>query len=440
MIVGTTILLLLAIFLALQTSVSDRIFETAIEENASSIAELVWIVENSPAPTEAFILSAYESGSREARIDPSFTDYMTEDGELYRLLINSQSDVAQGLEGRDVRFHVLRALDLDSGQWGSDDFPLNAASVQQIGIQLADGRVLNIWLAPNISLSQQPNRLVLALSMIVFLAVALSLALYLVIKRPIRRLELDAERVGLAETALPVPETGPRELRRLSQALNRMRLRLASLIREREQIIVAIAHDIRTGLTRLTLRMDASPAVDLEEYRADLKQMEHLISDMLAYAKAEGPMIEHELVDLADLAYELAEHSPHDLTVVKDGKIGSFQIAGNRIALNRIFENLLENSRRYGGGKSWIRIKQDQDGLELAVEDDGEGIPDSELETVFEPFHRRETSRNRSTGGSGLGLGIARALAHSHGARITLHNLDEGGLSARVFFPAALSL
>lgn len=90
--------------------------------------------------------------------------------------------------------------------------------------------------------------------------------------RPILALEHDAESVGLAETAVPILETGPRELRRLWAALNRMRLRLDGLVREREQIMVAIAHDIRTGLTKLRLRTDGRDDVPVAEVDPDLAQ------------------------------------------------------------------------------------------------------------------------------------------------------------------------
>lgn len=268
----------------------------------------------------------------------------------------------------------------------------------------------------------------------------LGFALHWVIMRPIRTLEHDAERVWLAETAVPVSETGPRELRRLSQAFNRMRLRLDGLIREREQIMVAIAHDIRTGLTKLRLRTDGRDNVLVAEIEPDLFQMERLLSDMMAYARAESPVAEHELIELHSFVVALAEAAPQTIDVSQDAASEPFTIAGSRLAIARMVENLLENARAYGNGWTGLCIERDASGLTIAVEDDGPGIPESQQGRVFEPFFRGEASRNKATGGTGLGLGIARAIAHTHGAHIRLSNRAQGGLRAEVVFPAAMGM
>jgi signal transduction histidine kinase len=107
--------------------------------------------------------------------------------------------------------------------------------------------------------------------------------------------------------------------------------------------------------------------------------------------------------------------------------------------LTRLFDNLLENARRYGSGLVLIHIENGDEGLFVDIIDDGPGIPPEDLNRIFDPFFRGERSRSRSTGGTGLGLGIARAIAHSHGAEITLSNRREGGLRARTSFPSALA-
>ncbi|MEL6415861.1 MAG: ATP-binding protein, partial [Pseudomonadota bacterium] len=116
-----------------------------------------------------------------------------------------------------------------------------------------------------------------------------------------------------------------------------------------------------------------------------------------------------------------------------------FIIAGSALALHRLFENLIENARRYGRGCIAVRLRLASDGLRISVEDDGPGMSHEEREMAFQPFFRGEGSRNRETGGSGLGLGIARAIANTHGAHIALDNREEGGLVATVFFPQQLA-
>ena len=166
--------------------------------------------------------------------------------------------------------------------------------------------------------------------------------------------------------------------------------------------------------------------------------MERLLSDMMAYARAENPVAEHELIDLCRFAAGLAQAAPYPVAIAHDGAPESFTIAGNRTALSRLFENLLENARRYGGGSITLRLSRVAHGLAIAIEDEGPGLSPHELKHAFEPFFRGESSRNRGTGGTGLGLGIACAIAHTHGARIDLSNRAGGGLCARLVFPDAL--
>lgn len=422
----------------LQTPIGGRVLDRAIELNSDSIAELVWLIENSPAEIEVFVLSTYNSTSRVARISDSFGPALRANTHKQELFSSGTSDVVDRLRTRDIRFRTIGFFQAQQQLSDEDLPPLRAASLQQIAIRLSDDRVLSVWLAPSVSLSVRPNVIIVTTIGLILLVILLSFALYVVITSPIRQLERDAEHVGLATTSVRVSEEGPRELRRLSAALNRMRARLARLIHEREQIIVAIAHDIATGLTRLRLRMDERPHLFDPEFEADLAQMDNLASEMMAYARAENPLVEPELIDLGELAHQIAVASPCRVERVWPSE-ADFTIAGNTLALRRLFENLIENARRYGRGTIIMRLTVSDEGLEIAIEDDGDGIPEDDLERVFEPFYRREASRNRSTGGTGLGLGIARAIAQTHGATISLENRSAGGLAARVFFPLALA-
>ena len=296
--------------------------------------------------------------------------------------------------------------------------------------------MLQVWLAPSLLYTAPPFGIAVLLGLVALVTLILGLALSWVILRPIQALERDAELVGLAETAMPVTETGPRELRRLARALNRMRARLAGLIGEREQMMIAIAHDLRTSLTKIRLRTQDDQGSAVQQIEPDLAQMEHLLTDLMAYARAENPVTEHELIAICDLVSALAQSAPYEVTLEMEAGCGQFLIAGSRVALTRMFENLLENARRYGAGLVLVRLRKTRAGLLVTIEDDGPGLPNDSLQRVFEPFVRGESSRSRATGGTGLGLGIARAIAHTHGAEITLENRDEGGLRASILFPA----
>ena len=433
---AVTVLILVAL---LQTPVAGQLFNRAIAANSNSIAELVWLVEHSPVEIETFVLAAYNTGSRVAEITDRFGSDLRPDDYKKALVASGTSDVAGRLAQRDIRFETLGFMDIGT-PFRNDGVPLGrAATALHVAIGLQDGRVLHIWLAPTISLTQRTNLIIAGLLLVLVLAALLSIAVSLVITRPIRQLERDAQSVGLAKTSLAVAEEGPRELRQLSSALNRMRGRLARLIHEREQIIVAIAHDISTGLTRLRLRMDERNRIDPTELEDDMAQMERLVFEMMAYSRAESPMIEPELIDMQEFVEHIARTCPSPIDLTHHADL-DFTMVGNPVALRRLFENLIENARRYGRGTIALQTQRFDDGLEIAVLDDGEGLPEDDLEHVFEPFFRSEGSRNRSTGGTGLGLGIARAIAQTHGARITLENRAEGGLAARVFFPNELAM
>ncbi len=437
---GLLVLTLAALIAIMQTPISGRIFDRAITESADGITELVWLIETSPPVAEGAILSAYASRSRIAWLQTGFASELFPHRERQALLTGADTSAAERLRERDIRFDVVGALELARRRGTNPNLFYNSSSTLHIAIGLEDGRVLNVWLAPSIFYTEAPYAPYFLLALVLVVTTVLGFAIHRVIMRPILALEQDAERVGLAETAVPISETGPRELRRLAQALNRMRLRLDGLIREREQIMVAIAHDIRTGLTKLRLRTDSRENVPVAEIEPDLAQMERLLSDMMAYARAESPVAEHELIELRSFAAALAQAAPQTIEVIQDDPSDRFTIAGSRVAIARMLENLFENARSYGNGWVGLCIERDAAGLTIAVEDDGPGLPESQLDRVFEPFFRGEASRNKATGGTGLGLGIARAIAHTHGAQIRLSNRAQGGLRATLAFPREVGI
>ncbi len=431
-------LMLAGVLLLIQTLLlTTLIYPRTLSDNAGSIAELVWLLESSPEAIDPFILSVYDSGFRTAVISGAFTEGLEPNGDMQARLVNGESDVAARLEGSDIRFETLGTFQVRARMRQEGANPKRVLFALQVAIELRDGRVLNVWLAPALTFSRQPAALFAVGLVIVSLSIALGLAIAAVTLRPIRQLEQDAARVELGEAGAAISETGPIELRRLSAALNRMRGRLTGLIREREQMVAAIAHDIRTGLTRIRLRMDEHGAVSASEIECDVAQMEMLISDMVAYARAESPSGPQELIRLEAFVADVVEAAPHAIELnLPEGD--DFMFVGDPIALRRLFENLIENSRRYGGGEIAMRVIASDAGRDVCVEDNGPGLPEGQLETVFQPFQRGEHSRNRTTGGSGLGLGIARAIARAHGASLRLENRPKGGLAAIIHFPEAL--
>lgn len=437
-VLGAFIVLALLILFILQGPLAAWVYPRVVADNAGALEDLAQLVERSDSDSVTLILSAYENQERLALISPGFADHLNIDTALADpfLLRSGQGGPTDRLE-RDIRFASLGPADLGTLNSTLEPTLFGAAYALHIGLGLEDGRVLNVWLAPSVSLDRRPAAIITLAIIGVFFALSLSAAVGFIVHRPIKRLERDAGQVVLADAGGSVTEEGPIELRQLAAALNEMRRRLAGLISEREQIIAAIAHDVRTGLTRVRLRLDEDQTVTADELESDLSQMEHLVSDMVAYARAESPSGQRELMRMNRFLNTLATNAPTSVTFKSHlREDDEFVIAGDPVALRRLFENLLENARRYGAGEVRLSVSMDQGDLIAKVSDNGPGLNDDQLEAVFKPFHRGESSRNRATGGSGLGLGIARSIALAHGAWITLHNRAQGGLSAVVRFPA----
>ncbi len=251
---------------------------------------------------------------------------------------------------------------------------------------------------------------------------------------PLRRLAQAADSIGRGRL-IAVPQDGPEEVQRVARALDAMQARITRLVDDRTQALAAVSHDLRTPITRLRLRAgfldDRESQVRME---ADLDEMEEMISATLAYLQGEADKEPPQLTDIGALLSTLC-HAAVDAgqQVSLDGP-AHLDVLCRHVALRRAVSNLIGNAVSYGGSAS-VRLDVDSDALQISVEDSGSGIPDDELERVFEPFRRLEGSRNRSTGGVGLGLTIARQAVEEQEGTLTLANRPIGGLRAVVRLP-----
>ena len=304
-------------------------------------------------------------------------------------------------------------------------------------VALADGRWLNVAVDP------PPGAPAWGAAFVtVFLLSALGIAAVAVLTgrrmaKPMRGLAAAAGRFGRGEAVDDLPEAGPAETRETVRAFNLMRARLDRYVRDRTAMLAAVSHDLRTPIT--SLRLHAEFVEDAEtkaKILAALDEMQRMTEDALAFIREDMQREETRTVDLHALvdsvAADLAEIG-HDIAVADSGRV---LVACRPAAMRRALRNLLENAAGYGG-RATVRIERDTDELRVAVEDEGPGIPEAELERVFEPFVRLEASRSRDTGGSGLGLAIARGIVRGHGGDIVLANRAEGGLRATVELPGA---
>ena len=296
-----------------------------------------------------------------------------------------------------------------------------------VGFRLQEPRRLPIW----------PRRLITNMLIIVGVLALLSLIAVRWVTRPLHRLARAAEALGRDINHPALGESGPAEVRRAARAFNAMQERLSRYIRTRTGILAAMSHDLKTPITRLRLRAELLEQPDLhDKFVRDLREMEDMVNATLGYMKGLDDREPLRPVDIRALVGALAADSEelHRAIRVRGEPIGPF--LGKPDGLKRCLQNLLDNATRYGRDVE-LQIEDGANALTLYVRDSGPGIPEQELERVFEPFYRLEASRNLSTGGSGLGLSIARNLAQSMGGDVMLRNRTDGGLEAKVVLPRA---
>jgi signal transduction histidine kinase len=262
----------------------------------------------------------------------------------------------------------------------------------KVGLRQADGSWRVVQPRPTLRLGswQLHILLTIALSTLIVAPVAWLFARRL--SAPIALFAEAAERLGRDPRAAPLEVAGSREVAAATEAFNRMQERLRRYVEDRTAMVGAIAHDLRTPLTRLRFRIEAAP----EELRG-----------------------------------KLAAETGSDATALPSDRL---VVEGDPVALRRLVGNLVENALKYGQRVRGRVFAEDGCAI-VEIEDDGPGVMTEEIERLFEPFYRGEPSRSRETGGAGLGLAVVRSIARGHGGDVTLRNRTQGGLTARVSLP-----
>lgn len=253
--------------------------------------------------------------------------------------------------------------------------------------------------------------------------------------RPIQRLAMAAESFGMGRDVPEFKPTGASEVRRAAAAFLRMRERIQRQIDQRTAMLAGVSHDLRTPLTRFKLQLallDDGP--ETEELGADVREMERMLEEYLDFARGhQGETT--ELTDVAQLLEEIrTDASRNGFDVALDME-GNLMVPLRRNAFKRCVTNLVDNATKYATHVLVHAVGSNR-ALDITIDDDGEGIPEDQLEEVFRPFYRLDAARNLDTAGTGLGLAIARDVARGHGGDIRLSRSPRGGLRAWIHIPA----
>jgi signal transduction histidine kinase len=351
-----------------------------------------------------------------------------------------ESALAAGLSLRDSRAAIADTTppdpawlrDLPAEERAQAEERARRSHTLLLSVQFHDG----IWLTARM-VTPRPNPWAIVrplvatlLTYLIILAAMIWIARRL--GRPLRDLAGAAERFHGRGEAPRVEPRGPLDLNRAILAFNAMSARVSAMLDEKDRMLGAIGHDLRTPLASLRIRAETvEPEEDRAAMIATIEEMSAMLDDTLALARSGRAVETLRMVDIAALADTVVEEHRalgHDVTL-EDGASGSARVQSR--LLTRAIRNLVANAVIYAGAAR-VAVRSEGEELLIEISDRGPGIAENELKRVLEPFYRVEPSRSRETGGSGLGLTLARAAAQAHGGDLDLENRPGGGLIARL--------
>lgn len=260
--------------------------------------------------------------------------------------------------------------------------------------------------------------------------VAVVLAAYL--SRPLRRLESAAETLAEGDLSHRVESAGPSEVAALGEAFNRMADSLEQAEEARRRMIADVAHELRNplaaaraqaeGMVDGVLRSDEARLASLVE---DLAHLSNLVDELQELSVAEAGRLRYEMRE-ADLVRLVRREAESARALLRPGVELTLEVPDEAVTLTvderrigQVVRNLLSNAARHtASGSVLLRLTESAEGVEVAVEDTGEGIAPDEVAHIFERFYRADASRAAHTGGAGLGLAISRTIVRDHGGDV----------------------
>lgn len=252
---------------------------------------------------------------------------------------------------------------------------------------------------------------------------------------PLRDLTRAARTNPALRDTTPLDEEGPSDVRDLIAAFNAYRARISTMLSDKDRMLGAVGHDLRTPLASLRVRVEQVDDDKLREKMiASIEEMTAMLTDILALARSGAGTEAQERLPLAALVGELAGDYRERGKDVSVGSVAEAAVMARPMLLRRALRNLTDNAVAYGV-RARLSVAVAGREARIIVSDDGPGLTAEQIRTLIEPFARGEESRNRATGGAGLGLSIARDIAEGEGGKLTLANRDGGGLDAVITLP-----
>ncbi len=294
-------------------------------------------------------------------------------------------------------------------------------------LQSKAASVLTYWL----------SRIIVFYAVSSLLIVLLAFWIFRLTTKPFLALQKASEALAKDGSFIPVPVQGSGKVRDAFDAFNAMQERVTGLLEERRRMIAALSHDLKTLLTRFSLRADYIES-ELQRGKAfeDIGAMNRTLDQMVLYARSEDalkPALQE--VDLPALLLQVVTpFEAEQFRVVWKDIPESLYISSDPVFLERIVQNIVSNASRYS---TVLEISAARKGQEVHVvfADNGCGIPDAEKAEVFKPYYSADPARTKTKAGSGLGFMIIRNFTSLLGGRVELADHSPQGLIVRVILP-----
>lgn len=294
-----------------------------------------------------------------------------------------------------------------------------------------------------IQLFDHPLRLLLA---VMFVSTPLLLWLAWALSQPARRLEKAAQRVakGIFEID-PELEKGTTEFRQAGASFNQMVEAVNMMISRQQRLLSDISHELRSPLTRLRMaqalaKRKLGESSDLTRIDTEAQRLEQMIGKLLELSTMQvDSHLNRETQPLSSLCDELLEDSQFEAEqmgkMLSVSSVPECLIVCHPELLMSALENVIRNAIHYGKHQIRVSLETKADTLLIQVEDDGEGVPEDELGSIFRPFYRVSTARDRNSGGTGLGLAITESAIRQHQGTVHATASPLGGLLVEIRLP-----
>ncbi|MGR5422752.1 envelope stress sensor histidine kinase CpxA [Vibrio sp. PNB22_4_1] len=266
------------------------------------------------------------------------------------------------------------------------------------------------------------------------------------LSQPARRLETAAQRVAKGEFVIdPNLEKGTTEFRQAGASFNQMVEAVNQMISGQQRLLSDISHELRSPLTRLrmasalaTRKQGESP--ELIRIDTEAQRLEQMIAELLELSRMQvNSHMNRETQPIASLWEEIIKDAQFEAEqmdkTLSYSDLPDRTISGNPKLLMSAVENIIRNAVYYGKDQVNVDIQDHVDTLKITVDDNGDGVPEDELDAIFRPFYRVSTARDRHSGGTGLGLTITESAIRQHSGSIVASRSPLGGLRVTIELP-----